>query len=487
MTFIPISEIGVRSLQHPYALLSVAELHIPARNYDEIRDDLYILDKDGLEIPKHLRLPVFDDNYRLLAVYLPTKGEFFYPDERIPYTNEEISQVEIGKPHQLAEVYFQTNEGCNLSCPGCATGSDVVRRPKSMSVDSMKQAIAGIARSATALGFSEVKIKYGGGEPTIVFNRILEIQEHIAEIEKHFPQLKFHQVLITNGTLLDKVVPRMVRNMTRAQLDSWHISVSIWGLEDRNTQLRKGKDYWTNLKEGLRLLGDHNISHSINHVIQPSNAGEFGDFLRAAYDPDSDKFLGRLGQDTFTDQPFTVSTNLFRPSIPFDESQELEIIRGIMAGIREMMKLVEEGKWFPFSGKLDYFDPFQVKRVCGVGHNYLAIGAGTDEQSYRVQPCHEKLPGASNDILTGNLFEKAFGSIPDIEGLEPNNIAAPDEEWSATTTTLMLHGATGCPHIRQKVHGNVRRAAYPYNIMMRILPSWLELIIKYHDRFIRKN
>jgi len=90
--------------------------------------------------------------------------------------------------------WLHVTRACNLRCAYCYLDA----APEDMSPETGELAIHAIFRSAVKHGFSGIKLKYAGGEPTLAFPLVLRLHRRAARLaEEH--ALELDGVVISNG------------------------------------------------------------------------------------------------------------------------------------------------------------------------------------------------------------------------------------------------------------------------------------------------
>jgi len=214
------------------------------------------------------------------------------------------------------EVYIQTTEACNLTCHGCAVGTDLqVTNQQAVINMSPKTLETGLERLTKAFiqqGHKKIKFKWAGGEPMMPkpFRLIQSGQELVGRLSKAYPDLEIEQVIITNGTFLTEsnLQPLVGKNIK--------IAVSLWGLGSDNDEARgaiRPQDRYENIVAGIKRLHEMGFDYNINHVVTPGNADKFADFIRALWDTKNSSYIGHDWNWTGSQiQPIALGIAFFR-------------------------------------------------------------------------------------------------------------------------------------------------------------------------------
>lgn len=383
------------------------------------------------------------------------------------------------------ELYAQLSNVCNMVCPDCAVGLDEIKDHDSiewMSDEVLEKGIRGIVDSAIKTDRKSVKIKFAGGETMLKrsMDPIDRQQKTIKEIKTRYSQLEINQVVITNGTLL---TPENVK-----KLKEWdaYVSVSLWGIGERNDTERKSKvgGSYNKVVEGLERLFEAEVEFGVHHVISPSNAPYFDDFIRTLGDPESDNYPAKNWNWARKPQPLPITIQIKRPQSPASsnlyQAEIPNMISGIRKGAEVVLDLLNRGYKVSYLHRLDFFQPFEIKMTtCGSGFNYIAIGP-----KGQVAGCHEALRFTKStiDSLSSqlSLLEMAnkyySGSQEKLHGLGLDFGETADN----TLIALALHGGGGCPILsRMENKGEMGHAAnFTQQIYEALLPDMLALEVK---------
>lgn len=128
-------------------------------------------------------------------------------------------------------IWLHITEACNLNCPYCY----VRKHPSHMSVETGRYAVDRLVGMAVRHGYTSLKLKYAGGEPTLGFPIIRAIHARAAR-QAAETGLALEEVLLTNGvgvtdTMLDFVA-----------LEGMQLMVSLDGGPLVHDQVRAGKN-----------------------------------------------------------------------------------------------------------------------------------------------------------------------------------------------------------------------------------------------------
>jgi len=256
------------------------------------------------------------------------------------------------KSETLAAWLHLTNQ-CNLSCKYCY----VTRTDQRMDTFIAKRSVDAVYRSALAYGYTRVRLKYAGGEPTLNFDALRAAQQR-AEVLSAQTGINLEAVILTNGTLLtdDQLETLLAHDI--------QVMVSLDGVgpyQDIQRPMGGHKDSSFKLVSNTfdRLLA-RGISPHISVTITRQN-------LKGL--PDLVEFL--------LDRQLRFSFNFYRDldgsprsgALKFTPEQLIEGLRLAFQAIER--QLPRYSLLSNLANRADLRVPHL--RPCGVGHNYMVI------------------------------------------------------------------------------------------------------------------
>lgn len=358
-----------------------------------------------------------------------------------------------------AEMYMETTEACNFGCPGCATGADRYEsgQAKTLTPETLEMLLDRSAHDIAEKGIKKLRVKWAGGEALMPLSRKLigEGQRVINRLKEEIPELEITQVILTNGSHLSEEVV--------SQLKEWdiHVAVSLWGIGEANDiarGVRREKDKFPHIAEGIKRLHDAGVTYNLHHVVTPDNAAQFADFVRAVWDPKSDTFIGRDWEwPNGKKQPIPLGLAFFRPQTPeqltaLNKDGYKKMIDGLRKGFEVMRELIKDGVSIHPLDKIDYLQLFGViPTPCGTGFNYFAAGPRG------VASCHEALFSMAGNMeaIRENQLNVLDLANSEYAGQQANLIGANLEFTNVDATIrtiLQLHGGSGCPRTTKVEH-----------------------------------
>jgi len=363
--------------------------------------------------------------------------------------------VNISPQFDEIDVYIKTTEGCNFSCKGCVTASDIIQPSMARLLDPEvckilleRAVVSSIEKNAKRINF-----KWAGGEPLLsnAFKVISACGDFVADLRKRYPQIRITQSLLSNGVY---ATPEKIDFLAKNDI---HISVSLWGTPDYQDKMRLPRnkvESFQRIIDNLRYIAHSSVSWSVSFVVTPENAADFPNFITMIWDTENELFIGK---DWDNPLPFKFDIGLFRPQHgqTFKDGELESMENGIRAGFEKIRSMIERNIPIPQMDRFDYLDLFNTIVVpCGSGYNYLAIGpdgvAACHEELYKMKSNIDRIMSGENMFDIANHYYKPFR-----DQLVGNNI----DFGNANKSVLSLHGGQGCPRLAYSEHGKLGSAS----------------------------
>lgn len=164
----------------------------------------------------------------------------------------------------ITSVFLILTQGCNLKCKYCF----VVQKPREMTLQIAKDAVAFIVRNAEKRGETP-SINYFGGEPLLKWQDIIvPLTDHI----RHRYGDKFDLSMTTNGVLLDE------EKLAYMQKNRIGFMVSIDGAkttQDKNRPCSNGASSFDILAPRIPLFLKYNPRMTFRATVDHDNAGDY--------------------------------------------------------------------------------------------------------------------------------------------------------------------------------------------------------------------
>jgi uncharacterized protein len=277
------------------------------------------------------------------------------------------------RPPTTLTAWLHVSNQCNLRCTYCyvhksASGMD--QRVGRASVDA-------VLNSACAHGLAGVKLKYAGGEASLNWKLVLELDAYgrsrAAELG-----LDFQAVLLSNGVALR---PTLIAALKASGVKVMISLDGIHGTHDRQRPTLSGQGSFRLIEKSIAQLLAQGYPPHLSITVTSQSAAGVADTVRFALDRD-----------------LTFSLNFFRDNecaagvagLRYTEDEMVAGLMGAFAVIRERMP-----RWSVLGSVLDrgqLLEPRQ--RPCGVGQDYVVI-----DENGRVAKCHMELERTLGDVF----------------------------------------------------------------------------------------
>ncbi|MEI6533144.1 MAG: radical SAM protein [Candidatus Roizmanbacteria bacterium] len=325
------------------------------------------------------------------------------------------------------ELWVQVVNHCNLACTGCATGMDIRQDfQQKMEINNVKQYIKKIFSDAKEKGFVGVRVKLGGGEPTLSGAKWIDsFAEEVKNIGDVFG-IKVELNILTNGVAINDALIQVMKNHDirfSVSLDPERI-VPNTTIETLPIVLQK-----------LKLLADAKIKGNAQFTIYKNNCDK----------------LSKLYEEV-SDMEIPIAWSIFRvQDVSQKEYNKYEnIIDGLEALFISTYNRIIEQK---YCGQLSVFDYLNVSgvrdSVCGAGDDYVVLDTNGD-----IYTCHENirsrqpLAKCSDSINIFNSIREKFlvGKYRMNHYIEGNSL-------------FDIHGGKGCHWARKIETGSYANAS----------------------------
>ena len=269
---------------------------------------------------------------------------------------------------RVLSVWIHTTERCNLQCPYCY----VPKRARDMCEDLAKSIVGAITKIALKYGYSSLKIKYAGGEPSLNFPSIKTLHHHFIQKGSE-NSLSVEEVMLTNGTTL---TDQMLDFLAEAGIK---VMISLDGGKMHQGKTRcysNGESSFPQVMRTIKNALKRGLKPDISITITALNLKGALEAVALALD---------------YSLPFNL--NLYRPLGNFGEKASVKngldnlipSTEKLMNTFEEIFSLVASRPDYPWplTGILDRTHlGFPHSRPCAAGYDYLTVGVDG-----RVAPC----------------------------------------------------------------------------------------------------
>lgn len=341
----------------------------------QLRGGVLVLNRSALMLARH-----FDHPHRLSsasAAFRRVWGESAVQEALsqmvslgliMPYGCTAPAPIE--RPQTLAAWLHLTN-ACQLACDYCYRS----RSSAEMSPEVGRLAVDAVFRSALAHGFTTVKLKYAGGEPTLRFPLLVELHHHAAGTATRHG-LELDGVVISNGVGL---TPRMIDTVQALGLRLVLSLDGVGGYHDRQRHFADGSGSFDMVAHSIDLALACGLVPNISVTVTGHNAAGLPELM------------GWLLERNL---PFGLS--FYREharAVPSDlRLEEESVIEGLLAAYRVIEKhLPQRSLLAVLADRANLATPHL--RPCGIGINYVVI-----DPAGRVAGCQLDLGHALTDV-----------------------------------------------------------------------------------------
>jgi len=347
-------------------------------------------------------------------------------------------------PADTLSAWVHVSEACSMACSYCYAR----RSSRQMSEEVAREAVRALFRAAEAHGFNRVKIKFGGGEPTLNL-RALRAAMRQAEALREGSGVALEAVLLTNGvSLSDEQADYLAAHQIRA-------AVSLDGLgadQDGQRPCPGSED-----SSAARVLGNiarmraRGISVSVSVTLTRRNLRGLPELAALLLE---------------RELPFGLS--FYRPPEPRAADPLAFSSEEAVQALSETFAVVEAH--LPGSGLLPSLaDRASLRaphqRTCGVGENYLAIGC-TGE----IFACQMEVGGGRP---LGTIAERDILACVREEGAGLGNPPVERKECAGCPWRYYCTG--GCPRLAYQQAGRYEARSPFCEVYRAILPQVMRL------------
>jgi uncharacterized protein len=280
------------------------------------------------------------------------------------------------QPSTLTAWLHVTN-ACNLDCPYCY----VRKSSAGMTAEVGRQSLEMIVASARQHGFQRVKLKYAGGEASLHFKLVRQLQAYARELA-HQAELNLAAVVLSNG------VHWRYEDAAWLADHELKLMISIDGVgaeHDRLRSDRRGQGTFDRVRHTIDdILLPQGVRPDITMTITRCNAASVADVVRWAV----------------VERDLPLSLNFYRQpaQAPADMAlEEAAIIDGMRAAYavleQHLLLRANWGSW------LDRVQGEAHDHTCGVGQSYVVVSHTGHIAQCQMQLEHAVSPAPQADVL----------------------------------------------------------------------------------------
>jgi uncharacterized protein len=319
------------------------------------------------------------------------------------------------RPSTLS-AWLHITEACNLNCPYCY----VHKHPTTMSVEVGHGAVDKLVQVAIQHGYSALKLKYAGGEPTLSFPRVEAVHTHAVRSAAR-AGLALDGVILTNGV---GVTDGMLAFLQESRL---RMMVSLDGgpaAHDRVRASRDGQSTYATVAGTVERALDRGMRPTISITLTAFTLDGAAEAVAFALE---------------RDLPFNL--NFYRECTPAGgrPSPLMPDLDQLVEAVRQVFDLIGVYPAYPLSlaGILDRTRlDIPHHMPCSAGRDYLAVNTGG-----QISACQM-------------LLEDPWASLADADPLDAirrsgkSVFAAPTEDSECQACQWRTACAGGCPLMR---------------------------------------
>ena len=164
---------------------------------------------------------------------------------------------------QTLVAWLHITNACNLRCNYCY----LQKNHESMSVETSKQAIDAIFRSACKHNMQEVQLKYAGGEASLLIEQVIALHDYA--LQKAFEQeIDLEAFIMSNGVFLAQ------KSMEALRERNIGVMISLDGIGDYHDRQRpfiNGKGSFKYVDRTIQKLLAHGITPSLSVTVSQRN------------------------------------------------------------------------------------------------------------------------------------------------------------------------------------------------------------------------
>lgn len=419
-----------------------------------------VLDRPALALLEHFRSPtrlahVLAQHQDVSERSIGEAVALFYHTGLLNDISQPSAPREEQKP-QILQGWLHVTNACNLSCQYCY----VNKNSEKMSEDVSRRAVEALVRSALKQDFTGIRIKYAGGEASLVWQNVLATHRYAEELARHY-ELTLSAYMITNGVLLPQ---RMIDAFREQKIG---ITISLDGVDayhDTQRPFASGLGSFKYVDRTIsRMLASDFVPH-INVTVSQKNLAGIPALI--AY------ILER-------DMPFTLSyyrenaCSLHLPDLQFADEQMITTMHAAFQVIEA--QLPQRRLLGSLIDKADM--RANHSHTCSAGRNYLVI-----DQHGGIARCHTEIQRTVTSVDVADPLRVIQNTHDDFENIPV------DQKEGCNTCTWRYWCTGGCPLVTYRTTGRNNVRSPNCSIYQALFPEALRLealrLLKYESPVI---
>ena len=351
-------------------------------------------------------------------------------------------QLSSAQPQTLTAWLHLTNT-CNLRCTYCY----VSKSSESMSDDIGRQAVSAVFRTAKQQGFTSLKLKYAGGEPTLKFELLKALQQQARALAAQ-TQLGLQATVLSNGVSITHAMLEYFR------AENIRLAISLDGVGDAHDQQRpliNGRGSFVRVARTIDRAIAVQLKPHLSITVTPHTADRLAEIVSFALDRELFFNLNFARDCEAAPSPIDVS---------LDHGRLIDGLRAALAVIATRLprhRLID--------GLLDrsaFNAPHEY--ACGVGRSSVVI-----DQRGRVSRCQMDMANPVTHISAADLLHDIQVNPADYQAVPVS--ARPD----CADCTWRYWCAGGCPLLTRRLTGRVDAQSSYCDVYRAIYPDIVRL------------
>jgi uncharacterized protein len=327
----------------------------------------------------------------------------------------------VVRGHSVLTSWLHITDRCNLRCDYCY----LPHLREDMTINVGKASLDAMFRSAKNNNYSNVKVKYAGGESLIRFDFIEELHSYALE-EASRNGIALSGIILSNGTLLTKDIAQKIKGMNLS------LMISLDGLgvvHDAQRRFAGGQGSFESVQRGIKIALDEGVSPHISITVSGKNAHGLPELIQ-----------------WILENNITFSINFYRENELAFNLEDLKLDEEkIISGILAAYKVIEHN--LPHRSLLSAIvDRANLSsahsHTCGVGNNYLVF-----DYKGMVSKCQMQMKKPVTDFTAEDplkLIQLDQIGIQNLPVNEKEGCKSCDwKHWCTGGCSLLTHTATG--------------------------------------------
>ncbi len=370
------------------------------------------------------------------AVRLLYRAGLLQPYDALPITHEQ-------NKGSMLTAWLHVTNACNLRCNYCYLD----KTTENMSADTAFLAVDAIFRSAVQQGFTQVKIKYAGGEASLRMANVVSVHDYAAQVAQEYG-IALRGVLLSNGVMLAQ--------RTIEQLKSRNIKVmisldGIGAYHDTQRPFKQGQGSFEYVDRTIQRLLANGLVPSISVTVSQRNLEGLPELVMYILERKLPFSLNYYRDNECATESSTLQ---------FGEQQMIDAMRLAYEVIEQ--HLPARSLLGSLIDKARLSSPHQSP--CGVGHNYMVI-----DQHGGVAKCQADIKKTVTTIAARDPLRVIQNDRTGVQGLPV------EEKEGCRTCNWRYWCAGGCPLLTYRTTKRYDVKSPNCNIYQTLFPEVLRL------------